>query len=159
MDRECTRLAAKGLGYKLAREMLKPCEMCESGRLKQINVTKSSDQVPDKDNCDSIFLYISTIKIPKDIKVSVTKSHWRNMVDERTGLKLSDFLQEKNVIIEPTCVQFRKLRQGGQPLSSVRCKNAGDNSKLGQVANEKDWNMDINFEYTGAGNPQRNHLA
>ena len=41
----------------------------------------------------------------------------------------------------------------------VRCDNSGEDFKLEQVANGKDWEMGINFEYTSAGTPQRNHLA
>ena len=74
MDGECTRLSEKVLGYELTRGKVKPCEACAAGKSEQINVTKSSDYV-------KIFLDISTIKIPKDIKVSVTKLSWRIMVD------------------------------------------------------------------------------
>ena len=81
MDRECTRLAAKGLGYKLVLGKSKPCEVCVAGKAKQKNVTKSSDHVPVKENYGKILLDISTIKIPKEIKVSVTKLRWRIMVD------------------------------------------------------------------------------
>ena len=159
MDRECTRLAAKGLGYKLVRGKSKPCEVCVAGKAKQKNVTKSSGHVPAQEKCGGIFLDISTIKSPKDIKVSVTKLHWMIMMDKRIGLKLSYFFQEKNGMIDPTCVQSRKWRIVGQPVRLVRSNNDGDNFKLEQVANGKDWKMDINFGYTGAGTPHRNPLA
>ena len=81
MGEECTRLAEKVNGYKLTRGKLKPCEGCAAGKEKHKNVTKSSDHVTDKDNYGKIFLDISTIKIPKEIKVSVTKLCWRIMVD------------------------------------------------------------------------------
>ena len=88
---------------------------------------KSSEHVPDKDNYGRIFFDISTIKIPKKIKVSVTKPHWRIMVDKRTGLKFSYLFQANNYMIEPTCVQLSKCRHGVQPVRLTRCKNAGDN--------------------------------
>ena len=47
------------------------------------------------------------------------------MVDDRTGLKLSDIFQEKNGMIQPKYVQFMKWRQGGQPVRLMRYDNAG----------------------------------
>ena len=81
MDEECIRLPEKSLAYKPTRGKLKPCEVCAAGKAKQKNVTKSSDHVPVKENYGKILLDISTIKIPKEIKVSVTKLLWRIMVD------------------------------------------------------------------------------
>ena len=77
---------------------------------------KSSDHVPAKENCGRIFLDISTIKISKNIKVSVTKPHWRTMLDKRTGLKFSYLFQANYDTIETTCVQIRKCRQRLQPV-------------------------------------------
>ena len=77
--------------------------------MKQKNVTRPSDHVPAKENCGRIFLYISTIKSPKYIRVSLTKPHWRTVLDVKTGLKFSDF-QAKNGMIVPTCVKFSKWR-------------------------------------------------
>ena len=122
-------------------------------------MTKSSDHVLAKENCGRIFSGVSTINIPKNIKVSVNKPRWRIMVDKRTGLKFSYLSQTNNLIIDPTCVQFSKLMHGVYPVRFMRCYNAGDHFKLEQVGNGKYWKIDIKFEYTGAGTPQKNHLA
>ena len=81
---------------------------------------KSSDHVPDKDNYGRIFFDISAIKIPKKIKVSVTKPHWRIMLDKRIGLNFSYLFQADYDIIETTCVQISKCRQGLQPVRLTR---------------------------------------
>ena len=95
---------AKSIGYKLTPETSKTYESCAAGKAKQKNVTNSSDHVSAKENCVGLFLGVSTIKSPKYIKVSVTKLHWRIMMDERIGLKLSDLFQANNgMIFQPVC--------------------------------------------------------
>ena len=81
---------------------------------------KSSDHVPAKENCGRIFLDISTIEISKNIKVSVTKPRWRIMLDKRIGLNFSYLFQENYDMIETTCVQISKCRQGLQPVRLTR---------------------------------------
>ena len=81
MDEERTRLAEKFLEYELTRGKLKPCEECTADKTKQKKLTKSSDHVPVKENYGKILLDISTIKIPKEINVLVTKLRWSIMVD------------------------------------------------------------------------------
>ena len=109
-------------------------------------MTKSSENVSAKENFGIIFLYISTIKIPEEIRVSITKPRWRIVVDERKGINFSDLLHGINVIIELTFVQFRKWKRGVQSVRFVRRDNSGDNFKLEQVKNGKHWKIDINFE-------------
>ena len=130
-----------------------------AGKAKQKNVTKSRDHVPADNDYGRILLDISTIMIPKEVKMSVTKPHWRIMVDERTGLKLSGLFQANNGIIEPTCVKFSKSRQGGQPVRLVVFDNYGGNLNSEQLENGKDWKMDINVYYKGLGTQHMNHLA
>ena len=62
-------------------------------------------------------------------------------------------------MIEPTCVRFRKLRKGVNPVRLTRYENSGENLKLEKVANGKYQKTDINFEYTGAGTSSRNYLV
>jgi hypothetical protein len=44
-------------------------------------------------------------------------------------------------------------------LIDIRLDNAGKNSKFAHEANGHDWKLNIEFEFTGAQTPQRNHLA
>ena len=82
--------------------------------------------MPAKYNCGTIFI----INTPKEIKMSVTVPHWIIMVDKSTGHKFSDFLQENNKMIEPTCLKFIKWRQRGQTARLVRFDNDEANFKL-----------------------------
>ena len=58
-----------------------------------------------------------------------------------------------NGIIDTTCMQFRKWSKYGQTGRSVICENSGENFKLEQAENRKEWKTDIKFEYIGVGMP------
>jgi hypothetical protein len=158
-DEEKTRKIAKHLGWELTRGNLPPCEGCTEARANQKIIPKDSDHGKAKEINGRIFLDISTIRDPEDMKVTVTKRNWRIMVDELTGMKFSDFFDTKNGMIEPTCEQFHKWEQRDIPVKQVRCDNAGENIKLEKRCASADWKLGINFEYTGKATPQRNHLA
>ena len=137
---------------------MKPCDSCAAGKAKQKNICKESDHQPAKNSNERIFLEIATLKsMPNG--PTVTKPNWRIMVDERTQLKFSNFLDTKNGMIEPTCEQFQKWSQHGIPVKYVRCDNAGENMKLKTRCASADWKLGIEFEFTGRATPQRNHLA
>jgi hypothetical protein len=92
-------------------------------------VPKKSEHVPSVENNGRIFLGIATIKKVKD-GPSVYRPNWRIMVDERTNLKFSDFYQTKAGMVKPTCEQFHRWKQAGQPVKFVRLDNAGENKTL-----------------------------
>ena len=61
--------------------------------------------IPARPN-DLMSLDISTIRAPKGAKIAVSKPNWRLIIDQRTGMKFSDFFATKNGMIEPTCENF-----------------------------------------------------
>ena len=73
-----------------------------------------------------IFLDIAMIKKQKG-GPSVTKLNWRIMVDERTGMKFSDFYASKTAMVEPTCEQWYKWKTVGLAVKFCRLDNAGEN--------------------------------
>ena len=81
------------------------------------------------------------------------------MVDERTQLKFSDFYTTKNGMVEPTCEQFYRWKQSGNPVKYVRLDNAGENKLLKKRCQSKDWKLKIEFEFTARDTPQQNSLA
>jgi hypothetical protein len=83
-----TRAAAKEMGWILSGTW-KPCKACAAGKAKQKNVPKESKHKPAKGE-NRIFLDITMVKRMKE-SPNVTKPNWRIMVDERTGMKFSDF--------------------------------------------------------------------
>ena len=62
------------------------------------------------ENC--IFLDIVMIKRAKD-GPPVLKLSWRIMVDERTGMKFSNFYALKVAMVEPTCEQWYHWKMVG----------------------------------------------
>jgi hypothetical protein len=103
-------------------------------------------------------LDIATVKQPKG-GPNVTRTNWRIMVDEQTQLKFSNFYKKKNGMIEPTCVQLNKWKQAGLAVKYMPLDNTGENLKLQEVSDSKDWKLGIEFEYTARDTPQQNHLA
>ena len=105
-----------------------------------------------------IFLDISTVK-DKSGKIDLAKSNWRIIVDERTGMKFSDFFNRKIDMVEPTCQLLNKWKQAGIIVKYIRLDNAGENKKLEERADSAEWKLNINFEYTARDTPQQNSLA
>ena len=96
----------------------------------------------------SLFLVVedllSKIKSTTDSDVKVTKSNWRLMVDEYTQMKFSDFYETKDGMVDPTCKKLNMCwKQQGKPVEIIRLDNAGENVKLKDAANGKDWKFNI----------------
>ena len=70
-------------------------------------------------------------------KVTSMKKNWMIVADKFSGMKLSNFYDTKNGIIEPTCEQLEKWKQNGHRLKCVRWDNAGENTKLEKMANSE----------------------
>ena len=78
---------------------MKLCEACAEAKAKMKNLptrVQTVDKVvrprviPARPN-DLISLDISTIRAPKGVKITVNKPNWRLIIDQRTGMKFSDF--------------------------------------------------------------------
>ena len=161
------RMAAKNLGYELVKKGMTPCGACAEAKSKQrslpsrtatIRVEVEPKQVVKMVN-ERVHLDISSVKNPQDIDVNVTKPHWMMVVDERTGMKWSEFHETKNGMVEPTCEKWYRWQQSGMPVKIVRCDNGGENKKLEKRSNSAMWKLDITFEYTARDTPQQNSLV
>ena len=159
MGEEATRAAVKEMGIKLTRGKLKPCVACGVAKAQQKSVKKASTHEKATRIHERVYLDISTIKPPRDLKGKVTKQNWRLIVDERTGIKYSDFFSTKDGMVVPTCERFLRWKQAGVPVANVRCDNAGENIALETKANSNEWQLNVRMEYTGAATPQRNSLV
>jgi hypothetical protein len=81
------------------------------------------------------------------------------MVDEKMQLKFMDFFNMKDGMVQPTCEKLHKWRQAGKPVTYMRMDNAGENKKLEDGVNSKEWKLDMEPEYTAHNIPQHNHLV
>jgi hypothetical protein len=136
----------------------KPCEACAAGKAKQKNVPKESEHKLANKDANQIFLDIATVKKLKH-GPNVTKPNWQIMVDERTGMKFSDFYETKDGMIEPTCVQWNHWKDAGLAVKFVRLDNAGENKKLKECSESADLKLDIEYEFMAQDTPQQNYLA
>lgn len=85
--------------------------------------------------------------------------HWRMMVDEKTGLKFTEFFKTKNGMVEPTCEQLSRWEKAGVPVKIIRCDNGGENIKLQKRIQSAAWKQNITFEFTARNTPEQNSLV
>jgi hypothetical protein len=154
---ELTRRSAQHLGWTLTKGSLKPCLPCTIGKAKQKNTVKNSDHQLSSKPSERIFTDIASLQ-PKDGETTRTP-HWCIKVDGKTQFKTSTFHKQKNDMVEPSCELFFRWKQGGNPVSFIRCDNAGENMNLQKRVNNVDWKLNIAFEFTPRDTPQHNHLA
>jgi hypothetical protein len=144
-DEDMTHKAAREYPWLLTGSW-KPCEACAAGKAKQKNVPKELEHKPADKDANQIFLDIATVKKLKNVP-NVTKPNWQIMVDERTGMKFSDFYETKDGMIEPTCVQWNHWKDAGLAVKFVHLDNAGENNKLKECSKSADWKLDIEYEF------------
>ena len=101
MNENKTRKTAKALGWILKPGNFETCIGCAEGKSKQKNVPKETEHVKATKDEPRVFLDISTVRDPEGDTLS--KPNWRKMVDERTGIKFSEFFARKINMVEPTC--------------------------------------------------------
>ena len=153
------KLTAKHLNIKVINGQLKPCAPCNTGKAKQKAVPKKSSREKSTTPGEMIYLDISTLVPPNQIKdkVKVRRSNWRLIVDAATNLGFSGFYDKKSDMIEPTCAMIHKWRQEGKSIKIIRCDNAGENYALEKRMKSSDWKLgDVQFEYTARATPQQN---
>ena len=106
-----------------------------------------------------IHVDLSLVKAQKLLNVTVTKPHWRMLVDERTEMKWSNFYATKDEMVEPTCVKFERWKEVGMTVKNIRCDNGGENVKLEKRCNGVEWKLTVTSEYTARDTPQQNSLV
>jgi hypothetical protein len=158
MNKDMCWATCKALGWDLNQGTLGVCAACMVAKAKQKNIKTSNEDVKELDGKTRIYLDISSIKKPKDIKAIYIR-HCRILVDERTQLKFVDFFEKKNGMIEPTCEQFKKWEQNGHKVDVVCMDNSGENLKLEKRGQSNNWKLGIMFEKTARDTPQQNGLA
>ena len=84
---------AKVLGWKLTGPNER-CESCQVAKAKQKAVPKLSNHVPLTVPGERLFLDLSIIKTPREIK-HIGKKNWLMIVDETTHIKFSNFYKTK----------------------------------------------------------------
>eukprot|EP00957_Ditylum_brightwellii_P144151 10983086-Ditylum_brightwellii.AAC.1 len=97
---------------------------------------------------EQVHLSILTIKALEKVKVKVTKPNWCIMVEEKTGMKWSDFYPTKDGMIEPTCKQLYKWKAGKKAVKYLECNNTGENRALEKKYKSADWKLNMKFDYT-----------
>jgi hypothetical protein len=147
-------------GQPLTLRGFRQCVHCGKAKAKQLAVAQSNEQhVIAGPEAHRIFVDISSVKHGSDKKIAVSKPFWLLIVVEFVNYKLSKFLKHKSDLPETACNIVHKLQNAGVNIKYVRLDNAGENGVFAQLANSKDWNLRLTFEFTGAGTPQRNYLV
>ena len=160
LGEEATRHTAKLLGWKLVGNA-PVCEACAVGKSKQQFLSQISVSEPLKNDERRIHLDISTLKLRPGAQGStigtVSKPHWRLIVEAVNHLKHSEFFATKDGMIEPTCALLQQWKDSGRPVTHVCMDNAGENMNFMERCKSADWKLGIKkFELTARDTPQQN---
>eukprot|EP00957_Ditylum_brightwellii_P099460 7576375-Ditylum_brightwellii.AAC.1 len=77
------------------------CEACAEAKAKQKRLPSRVETIT---------------KAPTGICTTVTKLQWVILVDEKTGMKWTEFQKHKNDMVEPMCSKFHKWKEIGLPV-------------------------------------------
>ena len=145
------RATAKMLGCKL-HGIFETCGSCAEGKSQQKKTNKEAET--SKERGDKLYIDLSTIK-----KQSYgNKHHWVLLVDDYSRQKWSIFIQKKSELPEKVFNVLNKLlNEQGVKFKVIRCDNAGENYKLQELLQEKQYGA--KFEYTAPDTPQQNGVV
>ena len=155
MGEDATKKAASELNMVITTKP-EVCEHCATGKAKQKAVPQVTQGEPLKQGERRMFLDLASVKKKKG-QPNVYKSHWRMMIDEKSGRKYSQFFKKKSEMVEPTCVMLKALADSGKAMTHLRMDNAGENKSLQERCTSADWQLSIaKHEYTARDTPQQN---
>jgi hypothetical protein len=113
LSEEMTTMTAKRLGWCLTGEKQK-CIHCAIEKVRQTNVNKIINHIVLNKIRERKFLNLAAVMPNKNSDAFVDSSYkryWKILVDEASKLKISDFLETKNAMIEPTCEKLFDLKE------------------------------------------------
>ena len=158
MSESATRKAAAQLGWTITRGGLGPCEPCTVAKAKQKNIAGTTDDSPATKEIPTAYLDQCIIK-DSHTKQRVHWVWWILVWGRYAQLKFSRFFRTKKAMIEPTAELLHKMKLQDRAPKTIRMDNAGENKKLHQRMDSKDWKLGIKVEYTARNTPQQNSLA
>ena len=88
------------------------CVPCTKSKAKQKNTIKESDADKATEANGRLFLDTSTIRAPNTKQIKVAKLNWLIMVDQKTGMKISNFFETKDGMVEPACEKNQPMERG-----------------------------------------------
>ena len=103
---DMNHLATKAMGWVFFGSWML-CESCAAAKAKQKNVPKKTKHRKAAKGENQIFLDIATVNRTKD-GPPVSKPNWCIVVDERTGIKSSDFYATKVGMVKLICEQWHR---------------------------------------------------
>ena len=119
-NENATRKTAKALGWSLSWGELGVCEACAEAKAKQKNLPARDENTSNaKESNERVYLDISTIKVPQNIKAKVSLPVWQIIVDEYSGMKISNFFKTKDGMVEPTCVMLDSWKKNNMPVKII----------------------------------------
>jgi hypothetical protein len=142
-----TSQVAKDLGWVLTRT-IEPCKACAIGKARQKNIPKNLNESKEnndpkgKDPC-KWYLDIASVKQRDEVKPKAPYPHWRILVDDHTGMKVSHFFATENGMITPTCKLFNRWKQNNVEVNVLRMDNAGENKALARACGSHKWKLNI----------------
>jgi hypothetical protein len=115
MNEIATRKTAEQLGMELSWTGFATCESCAIGKAQQRNVPKESLREKATTLNGQVGHYLSKIKVPEGLDVTINMPNWHIMVNQLSGFTQSKFFMTKNEIVDYMCqIMHSEAEQGTQ---------------------------------------------
>jgi hypothetical protein len=146
-------------GQKISKQGNKQCMDCGKAKAKQLAMTQDNQEhVVAGPEAHRVFMDVSSVKHGSDKTMLSSKPYWLLMVVEQVNFKVSEFLSQKKDLPNKVCEMVCNLKQKGVKIKYMWLENAGENKLFAEMAYSHPWNLQLEFEFTGAGTLQRNYL-
>ena len=159
MSEDATRKTAAQMGIRITRGGLGVCEACTISKARRKNLPSGPPRhTATKDN-DRVWLDQAVLRKKDHTTLGTVVCVWCLMVFEWSGLIVSRIFRQKNHMIQPVCAFLHRMKQQGNMPTTIRMDNAGENIKLQQAAEGREWKLGLQYEFTAPNTPQQNALA
>jgi hypothetical protein len=147
-------------GQVITKSGFKQCQHCGKAKAKQLAVVADNEEhIVAGAEGHQVFIDTSSVKHRSEKKKMLSKPYWMMIELELTNFKISEFLVKKNELQEKACEAVCKFKLEGVNVTYVWLDNAGENKVFATLANSKEWNLQLQFEFTGLHALQRNYLV
>ncbi|KAL7577787.1 hypothetical protein ACA910_010543 [Epithemia clementina (nom. ined.)] len=154
-----TKEIAKALQINIKKgKVMLPCAACAAGKAKQKNI-KQAKPLKQKRGQHRAYLDIASIRKKKGMPIPLKPNWCILVVDQDIQIKFSGFYKTKDEMVEPTCEMLHKWQQSNKNVTHLRMDNAGENKKLKERCESKDWKLNVECKFTARDTPQQNSLA
>ena len=138
---DATHKDTKQLGWTITKDSFGVCKSCAISKANQ-KIVKNPGTPKDKSTTVNgcVYLDLTHIVGPKSGK-QPSQPNWFMIIDEKTGSKSTSFHELKYGMVLPTCAKLKNYKQREMSIQKSRIDNTGENKKLIETLNSKEWKI------------------